>query len=212
MKALTMLLLIALAAPTHAANISLEEIATYKRDAFSREVTECDRLASHPDDPERVTKGVPRPDVDLEAAIKACTEAVKADPANPRLNYQLGRAYGYSGRHAESDDYRETALKAGYPQSLFVLGYIRFSGWDGRPADACYGGALIKKSAEAGRLAGLVAFPHYFLNDKFADCEDLAETKTQDMVGYLERAKESEPDFYQGMLIEKLLEDLVVSE
>lgn len=48
--------------------------------AASMTVTECDRLASHPDDPDRVATGVPQADVDLAKAIPACRAAVTADP------------------------------------------------------------------------------------------------------------------------------------
>jgi hypothetical protein len=125
-----------LLAATQPAPVSLDQIAVYDRLDWSREVTECDRLASHPDDPERVTDGVAQGDVDLEAARLACEAAVAEDPDNPRLNYQLARVNGYAGRHDEGQPYRDAALRAGYPQSLFVVGYIRLTGWDGRGDDA----------------------------------------------------------------------------
>ena len=151
---------LALMLALQAGPVPLDEIATYDRAAWDRTVTACDRLAGHHDDPEAVTEGVSREAMDLEAAIAACLDAVAADPDNPRLNYQLARAYGYSGLHDEGQAYRDAALRAGYPQSLFVVGYIRLTGWDGRDRDPCYGGELIRRSAEAGRFAGLVGFPH----------------------------------------------------
>ena len=58
---------------------------------YSQEVTECDRLASHGEDPFRVAPGVSRANMDFPRAIAACEAAVAAEPANPRLRYQLGR-------------------------------------------------------------------------------------------------------------------------
>ena len=65
-------------------------------------VTECDRLAAHPSDPDRVAPGVAQPDVDLAKAIPACQAAVKAYPDSGRLNYQLARSLGYAGRGREA--------------------------------------------------------------------------------------------------------------
>lgn len=185
--------------------VDLADIAVYERGAFNRDVTRCDELASHPDDPERVSQGIPQSRVDIEAALAACHEAVAADPANPRLNYQLARVHGYAGRHSEGDRYREAALRAGYPQSLFVIGYIRITGWDGRPANACYGGELVRRSAEAGRQAGLVGFPHYVLSGAFEGCPaDMPPVNAGEMAGFLERARSQTGDFYQLALIEQL--------
>jgi len=185
--------------------VDLAEFGNYQREAFSRDVTRCDELASHPDDPERVSQGIPQSSVDIDAALAACHEAVAADPANPRLNYQLARVHGYAGQHSEGDEYRSAALRAGYHQSLFVIGYIRITGWDGRPADACYGGELVRRSARAGRQAGLIGFPHYVLSGAFEDCPpDAPHIDTGEMAGFLERARSQTGDFYQLALIEQL--------
>lgn len=182
---------------------ALQEIAVYERDAWARTITLCDEVAAHPDDPERVANGVSRADMNVEAAISACRNALEADPDNPRLNYQLARAYGYAGRHDEGEAYRLQALRAGYPQSLFVYGYIRLTGWDGRAADACYGGALIHRSAQAGRFAGLVGFPHYVLDGQFEGCEGL-QVDTAEMLGFLDEAEDQTTDFYRLALITQL--------
>lgn len=199
------MILAAILAAAQPAPVSLDQIAVYDRAAWSRDVTECDRLASHPDDPERVTDGVAQGDVDLDAARAACEAAVAADPDNPRLNYQLARVNGYAGRHEESQAYRDTALRAGYPQSLFVVGYIRLTGWDGRGEDPCYGGELIRRSAEAGRFAGLVGFPHYALTGAFETCApDQPLIDRAEMLGFLDRAETDASGFYQEALVIQL--------
>jgi hypothetical protein len=184
------------------APINPADIQTYQRDQWSREVTPCDIAAAHPDDPERVATGVARAAVDLEAARIACHAAVLADPENPRLNYQLARVYGYSGRHAEGEPFRMAALKAGYPQSLFVFGFIRLTGWDGAPADPCLGGELIRLSAHAGRFAGLVGYPHYAVSGAFDGC-GIQIDKTE-LLGFLDRADAASDDFYKDILIAQL--------
>ena len=194
-----------LLAAAQPAPVSLDQIAVYDRLDWSREVTECDRLASHPDDPERVIDGIPQGDVDLEAARAACEAAVAEDPDNPRLNYQLARVNGYAGRHDEGQPFRDTALRAGYPQSLFVVGYIRLTGWDGRPDDACYGGELIRRSALAGRFAGLVGFPHYVLTGRFAGCpSDQPVIDRDEMTRFLDHAEADARGFYQEALVIQL--------
>lgn len=180
------------------------EIKTYEPAAYNRDVTECDQLAGHPNDPEGVVDGVSQEAMDKPEAIAACLKAVKEDPENPRLNYQLARAYGYSGLHVESDPYRLKALHAGYPQSLFVLGYIRIEGWDNREADPCYGGELVRRSAEAGRFAGLVGYPHYVMTGTFKDCANYPQIDIQEILGFLNEAEEKAEDYYQRILVKTL--------
>ncbi|MGY6627591.1 MAG: hypothetical protein ACXIVL_03680 [Oceanicaulis sp.] len=204
------MLIAVLLAAAQPAPVSLDEIAVYDRLDWSRDITECDRLASHPDDPERVTDGVAQGDVDLEAARAACEAAVAGDPGNPRLNYQLARVNGYAGRHEEGQPFRDTALRAGYPQSLFVVGYIRLTGWDGRPDDACYGGELIRRSARAGRFAGLVGFPHYVVTGRFAGCpSDQPVIDHDEMTRFLDHAEADARGFYQEALVIQLRSRMV---
>jgi len=190
--------------------VPLDEIGVYSADDYSSEVTECDRLAAHPSDPNAVTDGVSRTGMDIPAAIEVCRKAVAADPENPRLNYQLARAYGYSGMHEEAESYREAALRAGYPQSLFVMGYILVTGWSGTEIDPCYGGELIRRSAAAGRYAGLVGFPYYAVKGTFTGCDDL-EVSAAQLEAMLDAATERGPDYYQGLLID-LLRDRVKTQ
>lgn len=185
-------------------SVSLDAIETYARGDYDRTPTRCDALIAHPSDPERVGDGVSRAEANLPAAIIACTEAVAADPGNPRLNYQLARAYGYSGLHEEGQSYRDAALRAGYPQSLFVVGYIRVENWDGRGADPCYGGELIRRSAHAGRYAGLVGFPHYALMGAFDACGAVPAVDTAEMLSFLDEAETRAGDYYQGLLVDQL--------
>lgn len=166
-------------------------------------VTDCDRQAAHPNDPDRVTAGVPEKLVDTAAAIAACKIAVAADPANGRLNYQLARSLGYAGRGKEAAPYRDAAVKADYPQALFVVGYIHLFGFNDAEIDACKAGDLIRRSALKGRQAGLVGFPHWTLAGKFKGCavqQDKAE-----MLGFLTQAKaQLNGDYYQTLLVESL--------
>ena len=171
--------------------------------AASAAVTDCDRLAAHPSDPDRVAPGVAQADVDLSRAIPACAAAVKADPANGRLNYQLARALGYAGRGKEAAPYRSAAVSAGYRQALFVVGYIHLFGLNDAEKDPCKAGELIRQSALKGRHAGLVGFPHWSLQGAFKGCA-VAQDR-EEMRGFLQQARQmSAGDFYQTLLIESL--------
>lgn len=188
--------------------VSLDDIATYDSSRYSQAVTECDLLAGHPDDPMRVADGVTQEAMDKPAAIKACLLSIKTDPENPRLNYQLARAYGYSNMHAEATPYREKALRSGYPQSLFVLGFIRVTGWDGAPSNACYGGELIRRAAQVGHYAGNVYYPRYALQGLLNDCADAQQPDWDDVERMLSNATTKAKGVYEHMLIEVLKEQL----
>jgi TPR repeat protein len=174
---------------------------------YSQTVTDCDRLAAHPDDPYHVAPGNERKDIDLPAAMAACEAAVKKDPDNPRLNYQLARVYGYSGMGEKAIPYRAAAVDADYPQSLFVVGYLHLLGLNQQPQDTCRAAELIRRSAQQGRLAGQVGFVRWSLNGTFAGCpvrQDPAE-----MLGFLEAAKSQVGgDFYRSQLVDLLTEQV----
>lgn len=186
--------------------ISIANARTFDTKRYSQQPTECDRLAAHPEDPDRVAPGVKQSQVDLPAAIAACETAVKADPRNPRLRYQLARVYGYSGQGEKAAPHRAAAVEANYPQSLFVVGFLHLTGMNKAAKDVCLAGDLIHRSARAGRLAGEIGFVKYSLEGRFAGCkvkQDYAEMGT-----FLDAADERTSDYYQDMLIEVLRADL----
>jgi len=184
-----------------------QDVKLFDPSAYSQQVTECDRLASHPDDPFRVAPGLDREQIDLPKAIEACQRAVKADPTNPRLNYQLGRTLGYSGRGAEGLANRAVAVDADYPQALFVIGFMSLYGLNQQPKDVCYAGELLRRSAQQRRLAGQLGFPRYVLMGMFASCP--LRRDPEEMLGFVKAAREQfGGDYYKGLLADMLEEDL----
>lgn len=168
----------------------------------SQAVTGCDRLASHPDDPFKVAPGVERSNIDLPAAIAACELAVARDPGNPRLRYQLGRVYGYSGQGEKGVTHREAAITGDYPQALFVIGYLHLEGLNKAVKDPCRAAQLVHRSALFGRLAGLVGYPMWVMEGRFEGC-----TTPQDpgeMRAFLDEAAASTGDFYVNSLVTEL--------
>ena len=177
----------------------------YDYTRFSQDVTECDRLASHGRDPGHVAPAVSSSGMDKPAAIAACQRAVAADPDNPRLNYQLGRAYGYSGRGEEAMPYRLKALEADYPQSLFVIWYLYSIGRTIEP-DICKTYELWKRAARYRRLAALVALPRQGLRGDFEACGPAI--SPGDLRAYLNEAKAQSNDYFVGMLVDDLLAEV----
>ena len=192
------LLIMTAALATDAAAV---EFADYDYSRWSQEITECDDQAAHARDPGHVGSPVTSDTMDKEAAIAACLDAVEADPDNPRLNYQLARAYGYSGRGAEAMPYRMKALEADYPQSTFVIGYIKMLGQTIEP-DTCGAFDLWVRSARYRRLAALVALPYHYLRGDFDACD--VELSEADLRAYLEEARRVSGDYYVGLLINEL--------
>ena len=166
---------------------------------YSQEVTPCDSLASHADDPYSVAPGVSQAEMDFVAAAAACEEAVAADPENPRLRYQLARVYGYSGQGEKAYPHREAAIAADYPQALFVNGYLHFLGINKAPKDVCRAGELMRRSAQYGRLAGQIGFTRYALDGEFDGCE--VPVDPREITGFLDAAARGNADYYLSMLI-----------
>ena len=190
-----------------AAAMPSEVVVPFDPSKYSQVPTECDRLASHGDDPYHVAPGLEKPQMDLPRAIEACRAAVKADPANPRLNYLLGRTLGYSGRGAEGLANREAAIAANYPQALFVIGYMSLTGMNQQPKDVCRGAELIRRSAQQNRIAGQLGFVYYVLRGDFKDCK--VRKDKQEMLGFLAASRRvAKGDYYQTLLADKLEEDL----
>jgi tetratricopeptide (TPR) repeat protein len=172
----------------------------------AEEITECDRLVSHPLDPDRVTTGVPTSKVDHPAGIAACEAAVKADPDSARAHYQLGRVYFYDGQADKALPHLEIAAAANHRQTMFVLGYILDSGQGGVEPDTCRTEALWARAARAGRLAALVSYPHHVVRGRFDDCT--VQVSNAEMMGFLEQAQTFKLDYYQGVLLEDVIDDL----
>lgn len=178
------------------------EFEDYDYSRWSQAVTECDRQAAHGRDPGHVAPAVTQDGMDKAAAIAACRAAVENDPDNPRLNYQLGRALGYSNRGEEAMPYREKALAAGYPQSTFVIGYLHLIGVT-IEQDTCRAMALWLQSARNRRLAALVSLPRHYLRGDFAACG--VQITDADLLAYLDEAKSVSNDYYVGMLVDELI-------
>jgi len=85
-------------------------------------VKECDVLAAHPQDPQRVSEGVADDRIIPRLAIRACEGAVSEDATEPRFVFQLGRALLAARRKTESAAAFRKAASAGHAAGWAYLG------------------------------------------------------------------------------------------
>lgn len=171
-------------------------------DAAATQPTECDRLAAHPSDPDKVTEGVSQSQVLAwaEAATWACERAVAAGPANARVRYQLGRVLFYRGRAADALPHLQASAAAGHRQAQFVLGLFYTDGVAGvLDPDACRALALWQDAASRGHFAARVALGRDYVRGAYGRCE--TRPSTEEVSGYLASAAREARDYYQRLLI-----------
>jgi|GEM_PF-1956333 len=159
----------------------------YRLDA---QIHECDWLANHSYDPYRVTAGIVDPgDVDLEAAIPACVEAVESRPDEPRFQYQAGRVLTYAGRLDEAMPYlTRAAVDMDYPQAQYVLGFLRDTGYGGAKKDSCVAARLWRRAALQGLFYAEYSIAKAELEGRFEACP--GHRSPGEMQAFLERAYE----------------------
>jgi len=165
--------------------------------------TECDRLAAHPSDPDRITDGVPSGAVRgwNQAAIDACRAAVKVDPANARLRYQLGRALFYSGQQSEAVGHLQLAAERRHRQAQFVLGLLYTDGVpDALEQDVCRALALWQDAAGRDHFAARVALGRDFARGIYGPCPNRPDVAQVD--AWLASARSESRDYYQQLLID----------
>lgn len=164
--------------------------------------TECDRLASHPDDPQRVAPGIEREKIDLPVAIAACERAVAADSRNARSRYLLARVLFYDNQNTRAVEEMRRAADGGYAQAQFVFGTFITRGRPGAPADFCLAESYWRRSAAGGRQAARVQYLRFTLQGRFAACSDVPPVDEQ--LAMLETATSAARDFYERQLLEDI--------
>lgn len=112
-------------------------------------VQECDVLAAHPSDPQRVSEGVADDKIVARLAILACEMAAKNDPSDPRHVFQLGRAILAAGRKADATPHFQRAADRSYAAAWAYLGDAHQFGY-GVPVDLEKARAAYIKSVQGG--------------------------------------------------------------
>jgi hypothetical protein len=179
-------------------------------EAADAAVTECDRLASNPEDPDRVAPGVPREEVELKRAIAACEAEVARQPAQTRARYQLARVLFYDDQTERAAREMRAAADAGNRQAQFVYGALISNRRENAPTDMCLVEQYWLKSARAGRQAARVSYVRHTLRGRFAGCR--VQASRDEMAALLSSAAAEARDYYERLLIEDLTQQLASSK
>jgi hypothetical protein len=172
--------------------------------AANAEVTQCDQLASHPEDPDRIAPGVERAGMNLEAALAACEAEVARRPSDARTRYELARVLFYSGRNEQAIPQMKAAADAGYRQAQFVYGAMVSNHREHAPADMCVAERYWLASARAGRQAARISYVRHTLKGRFDGCPNRA--SRQELGELLATASVQAKDYYERLLVEDLQE------
>jgi TPR repeat protein len=92
--------------------------------ALPAPVHDCDRLAGHPADRERVGPGVAWEDLDPPPALRACETAVEEHPDELRFQHQYGRAQLKAGHLDDARLWFRTAADKGYVAAQKHVGHL----------------------------------------------------------------------------------------
>jgi hypothetical protein len=190
-------------------NVSIIVLSALLAAPATDAATECDKLASNPEDPDRVAPGVPRDKVDLPAAIAACEREVARQPADTRSRYQLARVLFYAGQTERGVREMRAAADAGNRQAQFVYGALISNRRDNAPKDMCLVEQYWLKSARAGRQAARVSYVRHALKGRFDGCR--IQASKEEMSQFLSSAAAEAHDYYERLLIEDLTERLASS-
>jgi tetratricopeptide (TPR) repeat protein len=164
-------------------------------------VTDCDRLAANPPDPDRIVPGVPRESVDLPRAIDACRAAIAQYPDEGRLSYQLGRCLFYAGQLQDAQASFRRAADLGYRQAHFILGLIMMRRYDGVVFDLSAIEHHWRTAARADHVNAQVSYAREAIKGAFDALPERADDA--DVKNFLARAR-PRADYLGGLLIDDL--------
>lgn len=187
-------------------NFSLFAAMLFSSVSFGADIHECDRLAANPPDPDRVTAGVPRKEVDLSAAIAACSAAIEAHPEIARFVYQLGRVSYYNGNIETAQKYIGKAAEMGYRQAEFVMGLLIENRRPGVPYDICAVEDYWYRSAVKEHLNARISYVRHVTKGRFAEC--LVQARGEELEGFIDIPASDAPNYLSRLLVEDLKEDV----
>ena len=188
--------------PVAASSIRVRPVPAMWDPKSRTEVTECDRMTASRYDRTRLAPPRTRESIDVPAAIAQCLADLERFSNDPRLNFQLGRVYGYAGDAAKTRQAREASAVAGNHNTIFLLGYLD---WVAAKDDAvrCQAAREIKLAADRGNYSGQITYASFFLEGKFAVCPDAA--SASEVAGYLASARPAVDGFFETRFADHLL-------
>ena len=96
---------------------------------FAENITQCDRLASNPNDPRKIADGVDWDKLDSSKSIPICIKSLENQPDSGRLLYLLGRLYAKSEDYSLSRKYYSLACEKGYAMGCSGLAIMYRDGY-----------------------------------------------------------------------------------
>ena len=143
--------------PKSAPQPSAESGRTGSADPFMRDmVTDCDRLAAYPSDPDRPAgvSGVLVGKIDVVPALTACNAAMRQYPDVARFVFQAGRIANQQKDYVLARQYWEKAVAMGSDMSMVGLGVLYQYGL-GVQQDSNEARRWFEKSAGGGVAGGM---------------------------------------------------------
>lgn len=152
--------------PWENSSLTRDVFLTPKQGEEKEPLTQCDRLAGHPSDPERVFAGVDYPLLKPSVAIPICRADLANDPVNPRLMSLLARALDKAGEYEEAIELNNQAIELDYLGAYHNLGnhykkgngvkrdldkaleLFLYAGERGHPEDAYNSGNIFRSGTE----------------------------------------------------------------
>ena len=119
-------------------------------------VHQCDRLAAHPADSERIVSAVSYDTLQrqVSAAISDCRRAISEYPGVSRFEFQLGRALDADGAHREAAQYYQQAADRGYTAAMYNLA-VSYDEGEGVNQDQSRANYWYRKAAAKGRTSAM---------------------------------------------------------
>lgn len=174
--------------------------------AASSASSDCDRLAAHPEDPQRVTPGVTQDAIDYPVAIRACETAVVAEPENSRLRYQLARLLFYTNQNQRAVEEMKRSADDNHIQAQYIYGTFVARARPFAPTDICIAERYWRKAASAGRQAARVQYVRYALKGQFARCSGAADDA--ELQTFVDAAGKDSKSLFETLFVEDFREAL----
>ncbi|MGJ8615657.1 MAG: hypothetical protein ACSHWS_02385 [Sulfitobacter sp.] len=111
---------------------------------------DCDRMAGHPDDPDKVGDGIAFKDIRVKEATFACHHAIGRYSREPRFRFQLGRIYDKAKDFDNAAHGYSDAAERGHARAMASLAILHRNGegfeksevnaflWEVKAAEAGY--------------------------------------------------------------------------
>jgi uncharacterized protein len=138
----------------------------------------CDEAAASPLDENRPSNvpGVAPDKIDPKVAIPACEAAAKEAPDDPRIAFQLGRAYFAAKVYESARTQYEKATKARYGLAANNLASIYLEGL-GVPTDIRLGISLLESAADNGAVTSMMNLGDIYFNGDSGVAKDYTEAR-----------------------------------